>query len=42
MKLSILTAPRFRRCWAVLPMVLLIPVLGCRDDENGPTGPAEE
>ena len=39
---SILTVARFLRCWIVLPAVGLVAVLGCRDDENAPTGPAEE
>ena len=38
---SIPTVPGFRRCWAVLPIALLVPLLGCRDDEDGPTAPAE-
>jgi alpha-tubulin suppressor-like RCC1 family protein len=41
MKPSILTVPRFRRCCAVLPVLLLGVVLGCRDDQDGPTAPAK-
>ena len=41
MKRSIPRTQRLRRCMAVLPMLLFGAVLGCRDDEGGPTAPAE-
>jgi alpha-tubulin suppressor-like RCC1 family protein len=41
MKPFILAVPRARRCFAVLPVLLLGVVLGCRDDEDAPTAPAE-
>ncbi|HEX2218513.1 MAG TPA: hypothetical protein VHG35_06885 [Gemmatimonadales bacterium] len=41
MKPSILLVPPYRRCCAVLPVLLLGVVLGCRDDADAPTAPAE-
>jgi hypothetical protein len=41
MKRSIPPAQRLRRCMAVLPLLLLGAVFGCRDDQDGPTAPAE-
>jgi alpha-tubulin suppressor-like RCC1 family protein len=41
MKPPILAGQRFRRCCTVLPILLLGPILGCRDDEDGPTAPVE-